>query len=348
MFNKSDDSIERKGFIDKDTILKYVSEEDIFELVFGFKPKEFDYVYSPFREDKNNPGCWFQYYPSGKLKFTDFGSQIYINGKKMINIDCFDAVQIFFKLTNLYFTLKFIKKHLIEGKELPQRNEVNFIQRKKKETRILFDVRQFENKDAQYYKRYEISSQNLIDDKVFAVKRFKVINSKHGDFSTRTYDLCYAHTDFEDGRMKLHRPQQKGKNRFLTTCNQNDIYGINSLPPYGDILMIKKSYKDYRVIKNQGLSTIGFQNEGMIPTNDILFPICKRFRRIVVFFDNDPTGIEASMKVAQHINSNFPGIASAIHLDTNLLQYEISDPSDLIHKKGKPILTEFLKKNKIL
>lgn len=346
MFDTNDD-IKRKEFINKDDIFKYVSEEDIFELVFGYKPKEYDYVRSPFRND-NSPGCWFQYYPSGKLKFIDFGSQIYIRGKKMINIDCFDAVQIFFNLTNLYATLKFIKKHLIEGKELPERKEVTFIQRIKREVTILFDVRPFNLKDAQYYKRYEISSQNLVDDKVFAVKRFKLLNAKNGDYSSRTYDLCYAHTDFEGGRIKLHRPQQKGKYRFITNCNQNDIYGINKLVDYGDLLVITKSYKDYRVLKNQGLNVIGFHNEGMIPSNDVLFPILKRFKYIVVFFDNDTTGIETGQKVSNHINSHFPGKSSTIHLDTELLNDGISDPSDLIHKKGKETLTKFLKENKLL
>lgn len=347
MFNKSDDIIITNGFIDKDKILKFVSEEDIYELVFGFKPKEFDYVTSPFRKD-NNADCWFQYYPSGKLKFTDFGSQTYMNGKKMINIDCFDAVQLFFSLTNLYTTLKFIKKHLIDGKELPERKDTVFVQREKKETNIFFENREYENRDGLYYKRYEITRQNLIDDKVFAVKRFKIINSKNGDFSSRTYDLCYAHTDFENGRMKLHRPQQSGKNRFITTCNQNDIYGINSLAEYGQQLLIKKSYKDYRVIKNQGLNTIAFQNEGMYPTNDVLFPICKRFRNIVVFFDNDTTGIEAAKKLVAHINQSFPGKARYVHLDTSLYNEGITDPSDLVYKKGRPVLTDFLQKNKIL
>lgn len=347
MYNKSDDNIIRNGFIDKDLIFKYVSEEDIFEMVFRFKPKEFDYVTSPFRKDRH-ADCWFQYYPSGKLKFVDFGSQIYIHGKKMINIDCFDAVQIFFNLTNLYNTLKFIKTHLIEGKELPKRDKISFIEREKKQTKILFEYREFDNRDASYYKRYEISRQNLIDDKVFGVKRYKILNSKTGDYSSRTYDLCYAHTDFQEGRLKLHRPQQTGKNRFLTTCNQNDIYGIKSLTAFGNLLVIKKSYKDYRIIKNQGLNTIAFQNEGMIPSNDILLPLCKRFKWIVVFFDNDPTGIEAAVKVVTHINSYFPGKARPLHLDTDLLKYNITDPGDLIWKKGKPILTQFLKQNNLL
>jgi len=347
MFNNNNDNIEKRGFIDKDKILKYVSEEDIFELVFGFKPKEFDYVASPFRKD-DNPGCWFQYYPSGKLKFTDFGSQIYINGKKMINIDCFDAVKTFYNLPNLFQTLEFIKRHLIDGKELPERANITFIERKKREVQILFDVRDFDARDAQYYKRYEISKQNLIDDKVFAVKRFLILNSKNGDISSRTYDLCYAHNDFEGGRKKLHRPYQKGKNRFLTTCNQNDIYGINSLPAFGELLVISKSYKDYRVLKNQGLNVIAFQNEGMIPTNDVLLPILKRFKYVIVFFDNDKSGIEAGEKVSNHINSYFPGKSNYIHLDENLIEYGITDPSDLIDKKGKEHLIQFLKQNNLL
>ena len=41
IFNISDNiEVKNKGFIDKDEILKYVSEEDIFELIFGFVLKK--------------------------------------------------------------------------------------------------------------------------------------------------------------------------------------------------------------------------------------------------------------------------------------------------------------------
>lgn len=343
IFNYSED--EKRGFIDKDDILKYVSEEDIFELVFGFKPKEFDYVTSPFRKD-NSAGCWFQYYPSGKLKFTDFGSQIYIRGVKMINIDCFDAVQFYFKLGGLYKTLQFIKKHLIDGKDLPKMEYIlNEKKIEKRKVKILFDIRDFDIRDEMFWKKYGISKQNLIDDKVFPIKRFKVVNSKKGDFSSRIYDICYAYTDFEDGRKKLYRPYQKGKGKFLSTCNQNDIGGFNHLPKFGNKLIITKSYKDYRVLKNQELNVVWFQNEGMIPTNDYLLPLCKRFDNIVIFFDNDNTGKEAGEKISNLINSHFPGKSKFIHLPDELLESKIKDPSDLIHKKGLQVLIEFLNNN---
>lgn len=347
MFEKQD-NIEKRGFIDKENILKYVSEEDIFELVFKFKPKEYDYVTSPFRQD-DNAGCWFEYSTSGKLKFKDFGSQIFIRGKKMINIDCFDAVQIYFNLPNLYKTILFIKKHLIDGKELPERKDVNIqVERQKREVKIQFEARDFDERDAKFWKKYYISRQNLIDDRVFAVKRFKILNGKYGDFSTRTYDICYAYTEFNDNRKKLYRPHQKGKNRFITTCNQNDIGGINTLPEFGDLLIITKSYKDWRVLKNQGLNVIWFQNEGMMPTNDILLPLCKRFKYIIIFFDNDETGILSSLKIKDHINSYFPGKCESKWIDESFLSQNITDPSDYIHKMGENELQKLLKQMHIL
>ena len=345
---KAQDNIEKRGFIDKEDILKYVSEEDIFEMVFNFKPKEYDYVTSPFRQD-DNAGCWFEYSTTGKLKFKDFGSQIFIRGKKMINIDCFDAVQVYYNLPNLYKTILFIKKHLIDGKELPERKNVDIqVERQKKEVKIQFEARDFDERDAFYWKKYGISRQNLIDDKVFAVKRFKILNGKFGDFSTRTYDSCYAYTEFEDSRKKLYRPHQKGKNRFITTCNQNDIGGINILPEFGDTLIITKSYKDWRVLKNQGLTSVWFQNEGMIPTNEVLLPLCKRFKYVIVFFDNDKTGIESSQKIENHINSYFPGKCFAKWIDVEFLSQNITDPSDFIHKKGEKELKSLLNQMNIL
>lgn len=347
IFNTSDKEIEIKGFINKNDILKYVTEEDIFELVFGFKPKEYQYVTSPFRKD-TRPGCWFGFSPySNKLKFVDFGSQIYINGRRMINIDCFDAVQKYFKLNNLYETLNFIKNHLIKGKDLPQIEHKTFVSKVKKNVKINFDVRPFNDTDRRYWQKYEITSANLIEDKVFAVKRFNIVNGKNGNYSSRTYDLCYAYTEFENNKKKIYRPFQKGKYRFISNCNQNDIGGILSLPDYGNLLTITKSYKDWRVLKNQGVNAVWFQNEGMIPDYEILVNLISRFDRVKVFYDNDETGIEASIKVSEEINSIFPGKATPLHLPKDYLRKSIKDPSDLI-SKDKTSLLKFLKQHNII
>ena len=53
------DALIKRGFIDKKIILEFVSQEEIFSLVFGFLPEDFQYVTSPFRPSDRSPGCWF-------------------------------------------------------------------------------------------------------------------------------------------------------------------------------------------------------------------------------------------------------------------------------------------------
>lgn len=344
-FNNITDKIEEVGFIDKNKLLKYVSEEDIFELVFGFKPVEFEYTTSPFRED-NNAGCWFEIkVESNKLMFIDFADDIKSR-------DCFSAVQEYFKLSNFYKTVEFIKSKLIDGKNIEHTirhvKPKKFIEKSSKKVKIFINTRDFNIKDKQYWSKYGISKQNLIDDKVFAVKKFKMVNTRKGNFLVRPYDICYAYTDFKSNRIKLYRPFKKGKERFLTNCKLNDIGGLKYLPKTGKQLVISKSYKDYRVLKNQGLNVVWFQNEGMFPSKEILLDLTNRFSNIIVFFDNDKAGIKASIKLTELLNSHKKDISQAVYIPIKFIEESITDPSDLVHKYNEEKLKSFLMYKKVL
>lgn len=331
------DNVDRRGFINQNTILEYVTQEEIFELVFGFKPVEYIYVTSPFRND-TTPGCWFERTncDTGKLRFID-----YANPQIKRSMDCFDAVQTYFKISNFYLTLEYVYEQLIKGKNVKaeKRIQPSII---KKEVLINFDSRQFLNKDGKHWSKFEISRQNLIDDTVFAINKFYLSNTKNGDVVSRCYDLCYAYTNFTNaGKKKLYFPYREGKGRFITNCGKNDIGGLHLLPAFGRQLIITKSYKDWRVLVNNGKCAIWFQNEGMIPDDEVLIPILKRFTRVIVWFDNDQTGINASQIITSHINSHFPGKASALWLPERMNTIGISDPSDLIYRE-KPTFKNFL------
>ena len=159
----------------------------------------------------------------------------------------------------------------------------------------------------------------------------------------------YAYTDFKDGRIKIYRPYGTSESKWFTNCTQNDIGGIDSVIFSSKDLLITKSYKDYRVVKNLSINTVWFQNEGMIPNATILKFLCKKFKRIIIWFDNDEAGIRAAKLVASHIQSLFPGkVVICIHLDVDLLKEGIKDPSDLEAKKGKEKLINFCKSKKLL
>lgn len=336
-FNFITDETEERGFIDKKDILNCVTQEEIFELVFKFKPVEFQYVTSPFRVDQS-PGCWFETdITTGKLNFRDFAY-----GTKPL--DCFDAVKIYYNLPNFFKTLEFIKTKLIDGKTINA--NVNSIKPSKKVSKkkveIFVNTREFDENDKNYWQSYSITRQNLIDDKVFAVQKYKMLNTRKGDFVFMVYDLCYAYTDFKFERKKLYKPFQKKK--FITNCKPDDIGGINSLSYNNTQLIISKSYKDFRVLKNQGLNVVWFQNEGMFPSLNVIFNLIKNFSEIIIFFDSDNAGIVASNNLAEVIKSIFfSKKVRVVHLPIKLLKENIKDPSDLISKKSKNALQQFLK-----
>lgn len=339
-FTHTTDEIGELGYINKKKLLEYVTEEDIFELVFKFKPTEFDYVTSPVRVD-NNPGCWFEVdVTTGKLMFRDFGE-----GDRPL--DCFDIVKRYYNLPNFYKTLDFVKKALIDGKQIEHdiKTYISTPKRQittKKRVTILVKTKPFNENDRKFWQPFEITKDQLIEDKVFPISMFKMLGTKKGDLNINTPKPSYVYTDFEDGMKKVYQPYSK-KHKFSTNCTENAVGGINKLVPFGRQLVITKSYKDYRVLKNQGLNVIWFQNEGMIPSMNIILNLVERFDKIIIFFDNDNTGLEASDKVVNLINNIVPNKVRKVCLGEDLYKKNITDPADLMKQRGKNALTEFLK-----
>lgn len=329
------DSDELKGFIDKDTLLEYVSEEDIFQLVFPYIPGEFEYITSPYRKDKN-PGCWFERdIYSNKLVFVDFADHRKIRGVRMGRIDCFDAVMIYYNLSNFFVTLNFIKTKLLKGKKRIKRTPVP---RPKTEVgernrvKILFQPRDFDWRDRGYWQKYGITKQNLIDDSVFPVKKYFMMGTKKGDMEILCSDICYAYSEFENGRRKLYHPNRT-KARFISNCSPNDIGGTRHLPPLGKQLIITKSYKDCRVLRNAGLDVIWFQNEGAFPFIHTLKKYTSRYQRTVVVFDNDDAGKRAADLALDYLRNDIGTKAYAVFVPKT--DEFVKDPADLIWHRPK-------------
>lgn len=336
LFQYNSDKLDRRGFISKESILSLVTQEDIFELVFKFKPVEFEYVTSPLRND-DVPGCWFSLHDNGILYFVDFGNS-------RTHSDCFNIVQDYFKFPNFYLTLEFIYNSLIRGKtELKPIEAKKEVQKEaKKKVKLLIEARPFEGRDALFWSPYGIRKRDLIQDRVFPIRMLFALNTKTGSHAIECRDIAYSYTDFPDSRKKIYFPLREGKRRFITNCSQNDVGGINSLTPCGSELIITKGYKDYRVLKNHGKNVVWFQNEGMIPNDLILNQLVKHFVNVIVWFDNDQPGITASEKVKQHINTVFPGKAKNLWLPERGLDFGIKDPSDC-RAKDPVYFEQFLK-----
>lgn len=332
-------------YIDKDVILQYTSEEKIFSLVFGYEPEEYEYVVSPFRDD-DNPGAYFETYyydkDTSKLLFKDWGDP----NKRLY--DCFDAVQVYYGLPNFKSTLQFIKANLLDGKPLIKRERVENKGFKINNSRTIIQcsTRTFDLNDKNFWEPYGITSQQLKEDRVFRASRYFIQKPNE---ELKTLQICYSQTyvyaEFKSGNKKLYTPYKK--NRFITNCNQNDIGGLLTLidPSQNDTLIITKSYKDCRVLRNLGYNSIWFQSENIFPDKDLIIPIIKDYRQVIIFFDNDETGVKSAEKYKHEIFNLVNSVVTTLHLPFYLLDEKIKDASDMYKHKGKEELENFLNSN---
>lgn len=331
--------------LDKFEILKRVSQKDIFEMVF----EEVDlqgYYTNPIRID-SLAGAFFKWH-GDKLWFCDFADTKTAR-------DCFEMIKDMYKI-NFYQALSYINQHFKLGLAetdnfvIPSKIivEEKIITHAKPANHITFRSKNFDKHHRKYWQSYEITKSQLIEDNTSATIWYRFWSDKKQDWviirpmaSEVTYTI-----DQWQGHVKICRARHREKlGKWITNCTKNDIGGINNLSFSGNTLIITKSYKDWRVLINQGLNAIWFQNEGMFPDKDKLEAICMTFTNIVIWFDNDKAGIAASEKLHTLIKS-FHSSVNTIHLPITCLNNKIKDPSDCI-QKDKLFFHQFLKLNKL-
>lgn len=341
-------------------ILKRTTEEEIFNIVIQdeiIKDKGAMYV-APYRSD-SNPNCYFEDY-DGSLRFVDFASEFPVK-----SMDCVQMIKVCYNVSYIE-ALKIINDKLSlglgdnYGKTKEILYEHGYVEEKDKkifkERTITFVPRQFNYKDKQFWLKYGITKQNLLDNKVKAVEIYRFVSKKGKTYTVRPIDICYAFTEFTDlkgniieGKVKIYRPYAHKEAKWITNCNQDVVGSLQFLPEIGETLIITKSLKDCIVLRNFGLTVIWFQNEGMVPNDEILFNIIKRFKNIVVWFDNDSTGIANAYLVKEHIETlTKKQQVSTLTLPPILLKEHIKDPSDYYKIRGKNALLQFLKDNNLI
>ena len=321
-----------------DQLLNYVSQEEIFQLIFKFYPEEGELYSSPFRVD-NIPGCYFRYNDNGKLKFIDWG-----NPDNTI-LDCFEAVKTYYNFNSYTKVIHLLYDVFIEGKipvEVKNTLASPRDPRARKKTKIAVHRQPFTEKDREYWQQYGITEEELIEDKIFSIDK-TYINSTKGEYIINSStELSFADTSFISGNRKVYYPEKtkEHKRRFITNCNQNDIGNIQNIDFSLDYLIITKSHKDCRVLKNNTCkNTVYFSNEGQYPNNEELSKLVKSFPIIYIFFDNDSTGIKAAINLKNKISDLCLSKVILVYINS---AYKAKDISDLHKYYGKEICHNFI------
>ena len=327
-------------------LLQKITQQEIFESVLQL-PFNFGMRYcSPFREDKK-PGCRFEERPDGTIVFVDFGEK-FLTGHT--HRSCFGMVMDLYNVGIGGAILAICSKFGLSTNPKDYtpviKSSYEVVSNNSQDTIITYQEKFPVKSDVQFWSQYLIKMEHLKEDNNFSIRQFTVKNNK-GTFVINTFKYSYVF-DFIHQR-KIYQPYNV-KYKWISNCDENCIGNIDNLPLTGKELIIQKSYKDHRVLRNLdlGLNVIWFQNEGCVPDLTILKNLTERFELITIFFDNDDDGILAAQKLVEVFNSLREGCVRMIYLPKKRKHKQLhgmylKDPGDFIHKEGRQDLIKVLK-----
>lgn len=313
-------------------------QEEVISWIMGYSTpirvsdsKEKIYYRNTLRAD-SNPGCWYIQRPNGLIILVDFADKNY-HWKNMFELLMMKSQKESYMIKTFKEALKVINEKFNLGLGLGSPTVIDYdkikcvyqdMQTKAEpihagnRTQIRFTPYGEMTREA---KEYLIENGTKLEDvkNYFSKNIFQVKNafvSHHEghllDKNGNTFKpigvgkLCFAYYFPDSKNVKLYKPFEDKRYRFLSTCDQNDIFGLQQAIDYifnyvieeginPPKLIITKSWKDMMAIRSNGYMSIAFQNEGSFPDKSILFNKClDYYKDAYVLFDNDETGYKAS------------------------------------------------------
>ena len=266
-----------------DLILSKVTEYDIYAKYIGqFKV---GMIYnSPFRKDKN-PSFGIYYSKRTKqLLFKDHGTGECGNVIKFVSLftgkteynDILSDIVDKLNITN--------NTKLVSSKQYIPPTET-----------VIGVVRQeFTDVDINYWKQFNISINTLKKFNVNSIKYYLCNGIVKGTYKRE--NPMYAYKVYNN--FKIYRPLADKYTKWRNNLTDYDIQGYEQLPQKGDILFITKSMKDVMCLHEMGYPAVSPSSESTFLPKDVLEQLKTRFKRIIILFDRDTSGVKRSRKLS--------------------------------------------------
>jgi hypothetical protein len=274
----------KPSFRTSQEVLGRISQEMVFLEWLGIYPDLYKKFHSPFRKD-NTPDCRFEWF-SGVLYFIEnsaFNNKLYWS--------CIDVV-MFLKKCSFQEALEIIDlKHNSSIKIISQNRE-------KLKPEIRFTYNQWEGN------LFRLDHNTLLSEQIYLVKDYWIKYKDYWEKNKIHRDtLTIAYFFPQTKNVKLYFPNHSD-NRWFSNCSIQDIFGLDLLAEFGDLLIITKSQKDRIYLKyHLGFEhVIAVQNEGCFIPDNIITDLKQRFKRIIFLYDNDLSGIQQSSKLSSKYN----------------------------------------------
>ena len=300
--------------------LIFSNQEFIFETFLGIRPNTKIRLKSPFRID-NSAGCRFEI-RNGKWYFVDNAGY---NGK--LFFDCISLVKEVCFLKDYMESAKFILENVKLNNSLIY-SDIDYTFK----SIIKVNFKKY-LKEGYFSKTLNITNKELFDGKCFLVDSYWINTKadpslKFNFVGNPKLEEIYAFFFEETGNVKLYFPNRK-ENKFFTNCDYNDYFGYAQKFDYNLPLLVTKSGKDQLLLSKYYENVVGLQAETIKTIPGKLDELFNKFETIIIWFDNDYTGIKNSSDLVNALRILYPNkkIILNIHPD-----YYEKDPSDMYEK----------------
>jgi hypothetical protein len=273
----------------------------------------------------------------GDLLYTDFGEGSYRAIEyvmRKFNLDFRDTV----RKINLDFGLQLIDNSDREFRYVRTIiSKINPTPHFKEKSTTIIDVSYapYKDYDLEYWQQYGWTEEMLQMASIRPIDYFWLTMEHKGMIKMPyavPHELAYTYDYYRHNgiyRRKLYFPERDGKHKWISNVDNTVIQNWDLLPKGGgDTLYITSSKKDAGVfwrLNGHYCNAIAPNNETVFLQNIIFYgKIRPRWNRIILFLDNDNTGIQNALKWSKMYD---------IEAYWNPIRAP-KDPSDLVAKDG--------------
>lgn len=296
---------------------------------------------NPFRSDSKK-GCYFNTSHRGNLIFFD-------NAYPDKGGNCFDVCMLAnncnfpeaLKIINRDFNLNLDSDGSVSNNGYRERELIETKPLRRSEFKI--KAKPWQKTDVKYWGQFNIDRNILSHFDVLTASEVSYMTNKDNSF--RPYhkwevkDPMYIYKFMSPEKIlsvKVYRPKAEDtKDKWRTNASNNfwELQGWKQLPEKGDLLIITSSLKDVMCLYSFGYTAIAPHSEGILIQEDLIEILKRRFKRIVLFFDCDDSGIRNSIKYEEVYEFEFVTTPSK----------EYKDISDYCSMKGNEETIKLLK-----
>lgn len=313
----------------KELIESKISQETLISNYYGVPIKKGLFC-AKHRTDSHPTCCYYK--RNGRIYIKDFGSDyygdwIYVVEQKF-NCNYYDALAI---AANDFDIQKI--PHLNKNKVKISNESLS----ENKQSIIRVEIRDFQQYELDWWNKFGISLQTLKKFRVFSCKNIW-INDHIIHLETNNQLVFGYYGGIKDGieQWKLYWPNNK-KYKWLSNRDSSQLQGARMLPKSGgDLIIIQKSLKDVMLLYEFGIPSVAPNSENIFLSDEKLMKLKSKFKRIIVWYDNDAPGKAYLEKIKkEHPELDYFYIPE---------DFKEKDFSDFYKKYGKDEATKFLNK----